>query len=154
MVILLTGGIGKTSLRLTSLLRESSIPFLLTSRKGQAAAPSGMQAARFDWLDSTTFSNPFNILSQKITAIYLIAPETADPVTPMNAFIDYAINEHGVKRFVLLGGSTLEKGESMYTGRVWSHLEECRVEFCVLRATWFMGMPLPPIWPYSELMNL
>jgi hypothetical protein len=27
----------------------------------------------------------------------------------------------------------------MYTGKVWSHLEECGVEFCVLRRPWFIG---------------
>jgi hypothetical protein len=179
MAILLTGGTGKTSTRLASLLRDANIPFLLTSRKGQASAPSGMQAAKFDWTDPSTYANPFSVLAENTTAIYLIAPEMSgmfspctafplklklavlnpnfqslwvianvefytEPVTPMNEFIDYAIASHGVKRFVMLAGTTLVKGGDMYTGKVWSHLEELNVEYCVLQATWFMGMSLLP----------
>jgi hypothetical protein len=47
MAILLTGGTGKTSSRLAKLLQDAKIPFLLTSRKGQAGAPSGMEAVKF-----------------------------------------------------------------------------------------------------------
>lgn len=47
MAILLTGGTGKTSTRLAKLLQDAKIPFLLTSRKGQAGAPSGMEAVKF-----------------------------------------------------------------------------------------------------------
>ena len=111
MVILLIGGTGKTSIRLAPLLQQSPISFLLTSCRVPTAAPSGIQAAKFDWLDPSTFPAPFAILLGKISAIYLISPKTPDPITPMNAFIDYAIKEHDVKRFLLLGRSTLEKGK-------------------------------------------
>ncbi len=47
MAILLTGGTGKTSTRLAKLLQDANIPFVLTSRKGQAGAPSGMEAVKF-----------------------------------------------------------------------------------------------------------
>jgi len=47
MAILLTGGTGKTSTRLAKILQDANIPFLLTSRKGQAGAPSGMEAVKF-----------------------------------------------------------------------------------------------------------
>ncbi|KAL8717228.1 MAG: hypothetical protein Q9225_005513 [Loekoesia sp. 1 TL-2023] len=140
MAILLTGGTGKTSTRLAKLLQDAGIPFLLASRRGEAAAPPGMPAIRFDWLDESTYTGPFEYSfpkGEKITAIYLVAPDVADPVPSMNAFIDYALEKHGVKRFVLLTGAATEKG-GHHTGKVWEHLVDKRVEFCVLRATWFM----------------
>lgn len=145
MAILLTGGTGKTSTRIARLLQDANIPFLLASRKGEAGAPSGMPATKFDWLDSSTFEKPFqheSLAGERISAIYLIAPEVSDPVPSMTAFIDLAVKKHGVKRFVLLTGSTAEK-DSVNVGKVWQHLVDIGVEYCVLRATWFMGASLP-----------
>lgn len=141
MAILLTGGTGKTSIRLARFLQDAKIPFLLASRKGEAGAPSGMQATKFDWLDSSTFENPFQHKfsgGKSISAVYLIAPEVPEPSPSMTAFVDLAVNKHGVKRFVLLTGNSAEKG-GVYVGKLWQHLVDIGVEYCVLRATWFMG---------------
>ena len=141
MAILLTDGTGKTSKHIARFLQESGIPFLLTSRKGEVAAPSGMQTTRFDWLDSSTHENPFQHHfpdGESITAVYLIAPEVQEPAPSMNAFIDLAVEKHGVKRFVLLSGSSLTKG-GYYTGQVWQHLEDIGADHTILLATWFMG---------------
>jgi hypothetical protein len=100
MAVLLTGGTGKTSIRMARLLQDAKIPFLLASRKIESKTPSGMQATKFDWLDSSTFENPFQHKfpnGESISAIYLIAPETRDPVSPMNAFIDLAVQKHNIK---------------------------------------------------------
>ena len=143
MAILLTGGAGKTSIRTARLLQDAKIPFLLASRRGQAAAPSGISATTFDWLDPATYLNPFAHQfpggQERISAIYLVAPSVPDPVPSMNAFVDYAVTEHGVKRFVLLGGSTTEPG-GPFVGKVWQHLLDLGVDYCVLRPTWFMGL--------------
>ncbi len=144
MAILLTGGTGKTSKHVARFLQESNIPFLLASRKGGSAAPSGVPTTRFDWLDSSTHENPFQYKfpnGERISAIYLIAPEVQDPAPLINAFVDLAVQKHGVKRFVLLSGSSLTKG-GFYTGQVWQHLEDIGVDHTVLLATWFMGMIL------------
>lgn len=104
-----------------------------------------MQAAKFDWLDSSTFENPFQHKSldgESVAAVYVIAPEVADPVPAMTAFVDHAVQRHGVKRFVLLTGSTVEQG-GYNVGILWQHLVDIGVEFCVLRATWFMGALSP-----------
>lgn len=141
MAILLTGGTGKTSTRLAKLLQDAGIPFLLASRRAETAVPSRMPAVQFDWLDESTFDRPFQYSfpsGEKITAVYLIAPEVSDPVPSMNAFIDFAAAKHGVERFVLLCGTSIEKG-GYHVGKVWQHLVEKEVEYCVLRATWFMG---------------
>jgi festuclavine dehydrogenase len=139
MTILLTGGTGKTSLHLASLLKSTSTPFLLASRSSQNAHPS-YPHVKFDWLDPLTFAHPFQH-KQRITAIYLIAPNSQDCAGLMNSFIDLAM-EKGVRRFVMLTGSSSECGASG-VGMVWKYLVEKEVEWCVLRATWFMGMFSP-----------
>jgi len=170
MAILLTGGTGKTSLRLASLLSTSTppIPFLLlarnpppqtslsTSKPGSpTSAPASLPYLKFDWSDPSThipvltYSFPNN---EKISAIYLIAPQSPSAAADMISFIDLAI-KHEVKRFVLLTGSDAEPvaagagpadGHVVGSGRVWGRLQEMKreqgVRFTVLRATWFMGM--------------
>lgn len=141
MAVLLTGGTGKTSLRVARLLQDAHVPFLAASRRGEAGAPAGIPAVRFDWLDASTFENPFNhnFPSQEgISAVYLIAPEVPDPTPHMNAFIDLAVEKYLVKRFVLLAGASVEKG-GHFVGKVWKHLVDIGVEYCVLRPSWFMG---------------
>lgn len=138
MAILLTGGTGKTSIGIAKLLQDAKIPFLLASRRGQAAAPSGMPAVSFDWLDSSTFAKPFAGGGERISAVYLIPPIVSEPHTSMNAFIDHAIEEHDVKRFVLLSDYNVEVGGHQ-VGKVWQHLLDRHVDYCVLLSTWFMG---------------
>lgn len=141
MAILLTGGTGKTSVHIAHLLQDVNIPFLLASRRGEAAAPSGMPATKFDWLDSSTFERPFHHKfpgGETISKVYIVTPIVNDPETSVNAFVDYAVKEHGVKRFVLIAGTSTEPG-SPGIGKIWQHFLDIDVEYCVLNPTWFMG---------------
>ena len=141
MAILLTGGTGNTALHTARLLQDAKTPFLLASRRGEDAAPSDMPAIKFDWLDSSTFEKPFQHKlpgGEKISAAYLVMPATADPAEPINKFIDIAFEDYGVKRFVLIGGSSTKLGDSR-GGGVWQHLIDIGAEYCILRPTWFMG---------------
>ena len=105
-----------------------------------------MPAVQFDWGDSFTFANPFQYSFEKVSAIYLIGPQVvADTSISVNAFIDYAVKEHGVRRFVLTGRTLLKKGGPLEMGKVWLHLGEIGVEYCVLRLIWFMSGPLSSI---------
>lgn len=82
MAVLLTGGTGKTSVRIGRLLQYAKIPFLLASRRGESAAPAGMPATKFDWVDASTYKNAFEhefAGGETISAVYLVAPEVADP---------------------------------------------------------------------------
>ena len=86
MPVLLTGGTGKTSVRLARFLQNENIPFLLASRRGLSAAPSGMPAVQFDWLDQSTWKEPFQHRfagGGTISAIYLMEPLVAEPWKPM-----------------------------------------------------------------------
>jgi festuclavine dehydrogenase len=140
MAILITGGTGKTSSRIARLAQDAKVPFLIASRKGQDV-PSG-PAVKFDWLDPSTFENPFQYefaKGEKITAVYLVLPPSAgDPRDLINPFIDIAVKKYGVKKFVLLAGSSITKG-GHYIGQVWQHLSSFGVDHTVLLATWFMG---------------
>ena len=152
MAILLTGGTGKTALRVARLLQDANISFLLASRRGATAAPEGMPAVKFDWLDSSTFDQPFNYDfkdQETVSSVYLISPEIAEPAPPMNEFIDLAVRKHQVKRFVLLAGNSIEK-DGYHVGKVWQHLVDLGVEYCIIRATWFMG-ELPALSPLAYL---
>jgi len=140
MSILLTGGTGKTSSRIASFLEDAKVPFILTSRRSQTEP----HFVRFDWGDSSTYRNPFqHDKGRSITAVYLVAPETHEPFVPMNEFIELAVKEYGVKRFVLMAGSD-GPGEGQHVGKVWQKLLDLKVEYCVLRPNWFMGMFLSP----------
>ncbi|KAI9799637.1 MAG: hypothetical protein M1833_003952 [Piccolia ochrophora] len=140
MAVLLIGGTGKTAIRIVPFLQDAKIPFLLASRKGEDGAPPGLPATKFDWLDSSTFESPFqhkSLEGKSISAIYLIAPQVSDPTDAMTPFIDLAVEKYGVKRFVVMGGGSVEKGGT-FVGKVWQHLDDLGVEYCVLRPTWFM----------------
>ncbi|EKG16873.1 hypothetical protein MPH_05854 [Macrophomina phaseolina MS6] len=154
MAFFLTGGTGKTSRHLATFLQDAKLPFVIGSRRGAAAAPSGSEAVKFDWLDESTFKNPFEHKfphGEKITAVYLVAPEAEEGVVFMNKFIDYSIKEHGVKRFVLLGGSTIQPG-GWYVGKVWQHILDVGVDYAVLRPSWFMEN-LSESWGLEQVKN-
>ena len=141
MAILLTGGNGYTSICIAKQCQKANIPFVLTSRKGQTGAPSSMQAVKFDFTDSSTWDVPWEhqfCNNEKISAVYVVPPQAADPISAMNGFIDHSAQKHDVKRFVLVTGSSVERGDA-YVGEVWRHLEEMKVEFSIIRASWFMG---------------
>ena len=135
MTILLTGGTGKTSIQIARLLKDVNITVLLASRSNLAPPP--YKGCRFDWLDSTTYLNPF-LEAADITAVYLIAPPGILDILPvMKPFIDLAKSK-GVQRFVFLGASGFEAG-GPFLGKVHEYLISLEVEYAVLRPTWFMG---------------
>jgi festuclavine dehydrogenase len=136
--ILLIGGTGKVASSIAQLLKQNGHSTILASRKG--TAPYGFTGCRFDWLDSTTFNAPFEN-AQNITSVFLTAPGVMDVVPPMKAFIDFARTK-AVKRFVLLSASVFEAGGPAM-GRVHQYLIDLKVEYAVLRPSWFMGISAP-----------
>ncbi|KAL9122827.1 MAG: hypothetical protein Q9187_000617 [Circinaria calcarea] len=153
MTILLTGGTGKTSMRIARLLKDADTPVLLASRSNSAPPP--YKSCRFDWLDNTTHPNPF--VEAEITAVYLVAPSGVLDILPvMKAFIDFAKSK-GVQRFVLLSASDIPAG-GHFTGKVHEYLISLGVEYAVLRPTWFMenfseGQHLGPIRQHSRFYS-
>ena len=132
MTVLLTGGNGKTSSKLATLLKQEDIPVLMTSRSGSAAP--GFASCRFDWLDESTFDNPSKA-APDISALYIVAPQALDLLDSTKPFIDYALKK-GVKRFVLLSASSIESGDPAH-GKVHEYISTLGVEWGVLRRTYF-----------------
>lgn len=102
--ILITGGTGKVGSCIAKLCQTSSTPYLVASRGASSATASTVHpTVKFDWMDRTTWSNPFITATKTspITAVYLVSPPVFDASAIMNDFIDLARKEHGVKRFVL-----------------------------------------------------
>lgn len=140
MTILLLGSGGKTASRIAPLLHAANLPFLLASRHNSQTNPH--PHAYFDWTKDASYASPFEkALSTgigPISAAYLVPPPIFDLAPPMIKFVDFA-RQRGVKRFVLLSASTIEKGGPAM-GQVHAYLESLgSIEYAVLRPTWFMG---------------
>ncbi|KIM42273.1 hypothetical protein M413DRAFT_444706 [Hebeloma cylindrosporum] len=133
MAVLITGGTGKTGSQLARLLHNANIPVLIASRSGNVPAP--FEGVKFDWFDESTYGNAFDLRSD-IDKVYLVLPSLVDPTAIAKPFIDLAISK-GVKRFVLLSATVIEKGEAG-TGKVHKLLVESGAEYVVLRPTWFI----------------
>ncbi|KAL2287836.1 hypothetical protein FJTKL_04648 [Diaporthe vaccinii] len=142
--ILITGGTGKVGLCIAKLCQTSSTPYLIASRSASSATVSTVHpTVKFDWLDRTTWSNPFITATKAslITAVYLVSPPVFDASAIMNDFIDLARKEYGVKRFVLQSATSIEAGGPVFGGTA-KYLQELGAEgeigFGVMRPTWFM----------------
>ncbi|KAJ7512501.1 hypothetical protein B0H11DRAFT_2151929 [Mycena galericulata] len=134
MTILLTGGTGKTATPLAKLLLAANKPLLLATRSGKVPAP--FKGTRFDWLDASTYNLPFDAATESpIDRVYLIAPAGVTDPFAMKPFIDFA-HAKGVKRFVLMSATLLEKGGPLL-GQIHEYLSTLNVEFCALRPSWF-----------------
>ncbi|KAF9018147.1 NAD(P)-binding protein [Hymenopellis radicata] len=133
MSILLTGGTGKTAIRLARLLQAANKPVILTSRQG--VVPEPFTGVKLDWYNPATFGNPWAV-DCNIESVYLVAPPgPPDVLTPMKPFIDLAVKK-GVKRFVLLSVSTLDAGGPAM-GKVHEYLISLGVDYFVIRPSWF-----------------
>ncbi|KAF8970143.1 ergot alkaloid A [Flammula alnicola] len=132
MTTLITGGTGRTGLALAKLLHAANYPVLITSRAGKGPEP--FKAVKFDWLDKTTFENPFNA-DPSIDRVYLVIPSVFDVLSAVQPFIDLAVSK-GVKRVVLVSASQVEP-DDIPIGKVHKHLLDIGIDYTVLRPTWF-----------------
>ena len=143
MTILVTGGTGRTGGAVAQHLHDAGYPFLILTRSVKLPPPYEAHACRFDFLDPSTFHNPFNAAKDSIEAVYLAVPMTvSDEIAkPVTDFIDFARHK-GVKRFVLLS-SNVYKPPTRIAGAVHQYLMDCGgdLEYAIIRPTWFMGKP-------------
>lgn len=138
MSILLTGGTGQTSSRVARSLQSANKKVIIASRKPSSEPTATSRSVKFDWLDSSTYENPFNTDLGHVESAYLVPPEfTSDIIESMKPFIDFAIGK-GVKRFALISASSLEAG-GPYAAKVHEYLINSGVDYFVVRPTWFYG---------------
>ncbi|KAH9477745.1 Agroclavine dehydrogenase [Psilocybe cubensis] len=134
MTILVTGGNGKTGSILCKLLHSANVPFLIASRSGKAPEP--FKAVTFNWLDPTTYENPFQA-DPNIDKIYIVGPDNVFEQLPyVRPFLELAVSK-GVKRFVALTSTQSQPGDRP-TGVIHQVLLDLNVEFTVLKPTWFI----------------
>lgn len=134
MTVLITGGTGRTGLSLAKLLHEANVPVLIASRSGKAPEP--FKAVEFDWLDPTTYTQPFDA-DRNIDKLYIIAPRVFDPIRHVKPFVDLAVAK-GVKRFVAVTSTRSNPGD-VPLGQIHQYLLDIGVDYAILRPTWFMG---------------
>ncbi|KAK0457592.1 uncharacterized protein EV420DRAFT_1480652 [Desarmillaria tabescens] len=122
------------ALRIARLLHHANYPVLLTSRKG-GVVPVPFKAVKFDWYDPSTFEGVF-ATDPSIDRIYLLSPGgSVNVFSPMKPFIDLAV-QRGVEWFVLLSGSMLDSGQQA-SGKVHEYLLSLKVDYAVIRPSWF-----------------
>lgn len=142
--VLIVGGTGRVGSSLAQICQASSTPYLIASRSASSAtASTAHPTVKFDWLDRTTWSNPFITATKTspITSVFLVSPPVFDSSPIINDLVDLARTEHGVRRFVMLGATTIPPGGPLYGG-AGRYLHDLggrgEVEFAYLRPTWFM----------------
>ncbi|KAK4464147.1 hypothetical protein QBC42DRAFT_263999 [Cladorrhinum samala] len=135
--ILILGGTGTVGSRIASQLSSQGFTPIIASRSN-GSSDRQPNSVKFDWLDSTTWSEPF---SRAPKSVYLIGPPSLEGDKPMIEFIDYA-RSRGATRFVLQSASSIEAGGPTM-GKVHAYLRELgqrgEVEWAVLRPTWFQN---------------
>ncbi|KAJ2917889.1 hypothetical protein MD484_g2501, partial [Candolleomyces efflorescens] len=136
MSILITGGASQVGSVIAQLLKDSQQDVIIGSRSGRV--PEGFKSVKLDWMDVSTLENPFKNPGSVIKSVYLLVPPGyIDPSENIKHFIDIAVS-NGVKRFVLLGGSAVEKQGDFGLSKVWRYLDEKRLDHFTLRPTWFI----------------
>lgn len=138
MSFLITGGASQVGSVIARQLKEAGQKAIIASRSGRV--PEGFESVKLDWMDPATLDNPFKS-GETIRGVYiLLPPGYVDPSENVKTFIDHAA-AYGVKRFVLLSGSAVDKqAQGFGISVVWRYLEEKGLDYFALRPTWFFGM--------------
>ena len=125
--ILVIGGKGKTGQRVVEHLTDNGTEVAVGTR-----APTGSRDRFFNWADAASMA-----AFEGCSAVYLVAPtDRTDHLDVMRPILESAV-ERGVRRFVLLSSSMLDRGGPMMGG-VHAWLADTAPEWAVLRPSWFM----------------
>lgn len=128
MNVLVTGGTGTTGRMVVQGLKEQGVATKVGTRR-----PSNGDEVLFDWQKPESAQAAF----AGMDAVYVVAPtNTSDHRKVVLPVLDIA-RSYGVRRFVLLSASSLEKGGPMM-GQIHSYLKDNASEWTVLRPTWFL----------------
>ncbi|OXM85513.1 NAD(P)H-binding protein [Paenibacillus rigui] len=130
--ILVTGGRGKTGIRIAKRLSDLGYA-VRTAYRGTPATVSTNEHVTFDWFDEATFEPAL----KDVDKIYLVGPlAVMDPSRIMVSFLDKALNA-GVRRVVLLSSASVPE-EGPVFGKVHKAIRQLVPEWAVLRPSYFM----------------
>ncbi|RXW19918.1 hypothetical protein EST38_g5934 [Candolleomyces aberdarensis] len=137
MSTLLTGGTSQIGLAIAKRLKAAGKDVIFGTRTPSKVPPE-YKHVLLDWADPSTFENPFNSTEYQIDNVYILPPPLAfDALGITKPFIDLTI-EKGVKKFVLLSATIVEKG-GVVTGGIHEYLgSKPNIDYFVLRPTWFI----------------
>ena len=125
--ILVIGGKGTTGQRVVECLEAKGAEVAIGTRR-----PMEARDRSFDWGEPASVS-----AFEGCSAVYVIAPtDRTDHLDVMRPLLEGAM-ERGVRRFVLLSSSLLERGGPMMGG-VHDWLADTAPDWAVLRPSWFM----------------
>ncbi|QGQ99799.1 ergot alkaloid biosynthesis protein [Paenibacillus psychroresistens] len=130
--ILLTGGQGKTSSRISQLLINQGYLIRSAGRSAPKMDNALADHVNFDWYDDSTHEAAL----QGISAIYLVAPPDMHPEEFMIPFIRKALDA-SIRRFVLLSSASVSEHGPVF-GPIHQYLQKHAPEWAVLRPSYFM----------------
>lgn len=130
--ILVTGGQGKTSSRITSLLLKEGYHVRTAGRRPFSLQHPHAEHVLFDWHDSSTYVQAL----QGIDAIYVVIPVTMHPEHTVVPFIELALAQ-GIQRVVLLSSASIHIDEPVF-GYLHRWISEHVPQWAVLRPSYFM----------------
>ena len=132
MMIVITGGTGKTGREVVKALSSRGDARLRIASRHPAPNPGPGASVKFDWEMEATWTGAV----EQANAIYLVKPKTADPAATVAAFLDQCRH---VERIVLLSEIAAEKQDvSADELRVEKVVEGWPGKWTVLRPNWFM----------------
>lgn len=140
MAILLTGGTGQTSSRVSRILQAAGKQVILASRNPSSAPPTATsQSVKFNWADPSTFENAFKTTFGPVESAYLVSPgQQPEAFDEIKVFVDFLVGK-GVKRLVFLSASAVEAGGPSDLGKAHEYIVKTGVDYTVVRPSWFIG---------------
>lgn len=130
--ILLTGGQGKTSSRIASILLTEGYHVRTAGRSASSLQHPQAEHVFFDWNDPSTYPQALH----DIDAIYIVIPVTMYPEHIVTPLIEQALAQ-GIQRIVLLSSASISIDEPVF-GHLHRWISEHVPQWAVLRPSYFM----------------
>lgn len=132
--VLVIGASGKTGRYVVSGLVSRRAVVRAASRKREQLGIEGVESARFDWDDESTW----NLALDGISSVYLVKPQSAQVVEIVSRFLD-AMKAAGARRVVLLSECAAQtRPDDVTERRVERVVEATDLEWTILRPSWYM----------------
>ncbi|KAJ3529982.1 hypothetical protein NMY22_g8765 [Coprinellus aureogranulatus] len=134
-LLLITGGASQMGTAVAKYLKQAGKDVVFATCSG--CVPDAYNSVKHDWTYSASLNTPF-ASGLTYCGVYLVSPPGfADAFKNIKALIDMAFT-HGVRRFMILSGTGVEKDGALGLAKMHRYLEEKGVDYFALQPTWFM----------------